>query len=475
VFFIVPTAFLSLDPSLIGAVVLGLLLMMLLGFTLMAVGVLPWVERVVMACIGWAFGPSADMARRNLARHRRRNVTTSLMFALSVSFVLFIASLVALLSHAHISVLEQLNGADLRIQAGESPDPKVEKELAGVGGVEGISATLTLIGRTDRGVAYDVVMGDIVGMKSLWVVPFGVDEHFEEVLYSGLIKYEEGGPEALSKLAADEGKMGPDTYPPVILSLSAARYLDVHKDDVVEIRFMLGAKRTEGRFRIEAVCAAIPGFANFRARVAHAVGSGVLLSLPTYRAMTRPAPSHALRTQYFLKADDDPKAVARRIREKYGLRYSFGVSSTAEQKEQAEILYWTTQVFFGMLLAVSVLIAVFCLIASMATTVIERRWEIGVLKAIGLRRKHLFQIFLGEAVALTLSAGIAGGAIGFMLAYMFVLQAAALAEMPIVFTMPYIPVFATFLVSVLAGMIAAWLPTRRVLKKSATEILRLTD
>jgi putative ABC transport system permease protein len=137
------------------------------------------------------------------------------------------------------------------------------------------------------------------------------------------------------------------------------------------------------------------------------------------------------------------------------------------------VLYWATQVFFGLLLGVAVTIAVFALIASMASTVIERRWEIGVLKALGLRRRQLFQLFLGEAVVLTLSAGLAGGAIGFTLAWLFVLQASVLMEIAVVFTMPYITFLATFAISLCAGVLAAHLPTRSLLRKSAAEILRM--
>ena len=146
---------------------------------------------------------------------------------------------------------------------------------------------------------------------------------------------------------------------------------------------------------------------------------------------------------------------------------------TAEQKEQTRVLYWVTQIFFGLMLTVAVIIAVFALIASMASTVLERRWEIGVLKALGLRRKELFRLFLAEAVVLTLSAGIAGGAVGFTLAWLFVLQAAVLMEIAVVFTMPYLTFLATFAVSLLAGAVAAHLPTRNLLRKSAAEILRL--
>jgi ABC-type antimicrobial peptide transport system permease subunit len=73
---------------------------------------------------------------------------------------------------------------------------------------------------------------------------------------------------------------------------------------------------------------------------------------------------------------------------------------------------------------------------------------------------------------LTLSAGAVGGAIGFCLAYLFVLQAGALIEVPITFTMPYLTFGATFAISLAAGALAAHLPTRRMLGLPAAEILR---
>ena len=135
-------------------------------------------------------------------------------------------------------------------------------------------------------------------------------------------------------------------------------------------------------------------------------------------------------------------------------------------------MYWGTQIFFGILLAVAVTIAVFALIASMTTTVLERTREIGILKALGMKRGELFRQFLGESVTLTLSAGIAGGAIGFVLAWLFVVQAAMLMEIKVTFTMPYLTLAATLGISTLAGILAAFLPTRALLRKTSAEILR---
>ena len=481
VFFVLPTAVLSGNPSLIGTVVLCLLVSILLGFTLTMVGVLPWLQRFLVLATGWAFGPAAELAGRNLDRHRRRHTTTALLFTLSVSLVIFLASLVALASRTALALVEHTHGADIKIHNFRTDGGSLKSDLTRLEGVRAVSEARFLHSRTEAGIAYDVVVSDLVGMKDLWIVPFGVDADLAKVLYAGQVVCDAGDPGALTKLgkaaAPAESKMpGSNAVPPVILSTAAARFLDVTAGDQVQLSFRMGSERSDGRFRVAAVCSSIPGFDNFRSRVALAVGSGVMMSLLDFERMSRAAPAEAGQAFYFVQANGNAarqKAVAKHIREQFDLRYRFGVSCTAEQKENARAIYWVTQVLFGLLLGVAVIIAVFALIASMASTVLERRREIGVLKALGMRRRELFRLFLAEAVVLTLSAGVAGGAIGFTLAWLFVLQASVLMELATAFTMPYVTFLATLLISILAGALAAHLPTRTLLRKQAAEILRM--
>jgi ABC-type lipoprotein release transport system permease subunit len=316
-------------------------------------------------------------------------------------------------------------------------------------------------------------------MKHLWLVPFGVDADLPRVIYTNHIRYAEGGLEGLLRVAnyvpVPGETSGTNEPPPVVLSLAAARFLDVRAGERVQLAFHLGPERRTERFKVVAICETLAGFDNFRSRVANAIGSGMLMPMSSFRSLTDNAPEEAKLVRYYLKVSGDEaaqRAAATEIRDQFDLRFRFGVRSAAEQKREAQVMYWTTQVFFGLLLAVAVVISVFALIASMATAVIERRWEMGMLRALGLRRSQLFRMFLGEALGLTLSAGVAGGAIGFALAWLFVLEAGSLAEIPVVFTMPYVTFFATFVISVMAGAVAAHLPTRRLLRKPAAEILR---
>ncbi|HLY08789.1 MAG TPA: ABC transporter permease [Planctomycetota bacterium] len=469
VFFLLPNAVLSGDPSLIGGVALGLLVVILSGFTMIAVAAGPLVERAVLVVLGGFFGPAAELAGRNLGRHRRRNVTTSMMFALSVSFVLFLSSLVALFSRTSLSFIERKVGSDLRITMPDPQESELLGEIQGIIGIERVARAVHLRSRSAEGIAYDVVASDLVGMKHLWVVPFGVDPELEETIRPRPVQWEEGDPSAFQALAADTGEA---ETAPTIVSLSMARHLDLHKGSLITVSFRLGSERIDLRARVAGIVSSLPGFANFRAREGNAQGSGLLLSRRTFDRMTRSAPREAFEGFALAKAGVDPATIAATVRDRLGLQHRLGIECAAEEKREAEILYWVTQVLFAMLLGVAVTIALFGLVASMATAVIERRWEIGVLKAVGLRRSHLFRMFAAEAVTLTVSSGLLGGGMGFLLAWLFVVQAAVLMEIPVTFTLPWLTFLATFVVCGAAGLVASWLPTRRILQRPVAEILR---
>jgi len=481
VFFVLPTAFLSGDSFLIGTVVLCLLLTILLGFTLMAVSALSWIQIPIMWLLGCVVGPAAELGYRNLQRHHRRNSTTALMFILSVALVVFVASLVVLFSRTTMTMVQYFNGADLRLQSDDPAAGDLKGQLSTIDGVEGVSVVRYLRSRSAQGTAYDVVISDLVGMKHLWLVPFGVDAVLPEVLFTNHVRYAEGDGAALGRVTGyrrgAQTNAASKTLPPLLLSQAAARFLDVRLGEPVQLTFHLGAEKRGERFRVEAICSSVAGFEEFRARVAHAVGSGVMLPMERFMELTRGVPEEARLVRYLLKTGPDvsaQRAAAKELRDRYDLRFRFGVKSVAEQQQGATIAYWATQVFFGLLLAVSATISVFALIASMASAVLERQWEVGMLKALGLRRGQLFRMFLCEALGVTLSAGFAGGVIGFTLAWLFVIQAGALAEVPVVFALPYLTFGATLIVSVLAGVVSAYVPTRRLLERPAAEILRLT-
>jgi len=157
VFFVLPTAFLSGNSSLIGTVVLCLLLTILLGFTLVAAGALPLLQGLIMWLLAGVLGLPPSWRAATSSGIAAANTTTALLFILSVSLVIFVASLVVAVQPDVNDHVEHFNGADLRLESDDAGALGLKTELAGVKGVERVSEVRLLRSRTERGTAYDVV------------------------------------------------------------------------------------------------------------------------------------------------------------------------------------------------------------------------------------------------------------------------------------------------------------------------------
>lgn len=137
----------------------------------------------------------------------------------------------------------------------------------------------------------------------------------------------------------------------------------------------------------------------------------------------------------------------------------------------AEIKASYTKVLDTMLLIVSALLGVAVLIAfvgianTLALSVIERRRESGMLRALGLTRGQLRGMLSGEAV---LMAGV-GGLLGVVLGTVFGWAAVASlfpSSVSVVLTAPVGRIVAFVVAAALAGLLASVLPARRAARAS---------
>ncbi len=489
IFFVLPAAFLSGNRSLLGSLLLALLLLMLAGFTLAAFGVLPAVEGLVLAPLRPLLGAARDLVGVNLRRYRRRNGTTSLLFALSVAFVFFVASLGTILSRQAWHLAEWKTGADLRIgPATPEEEAGLRADVESTPGVAKLARVRRLLGRSSEGVAYDIVLADLAGLGHVWVQLLGVDESFRDVVYRDRIGYEAGSEEAWAALAADDGPVlaaedagedppggrsasGEPVAHPIVLSAAVAGFLGVTAGDPVQLVAALGPVHRRSIFRVEAVITNLPGFEAVRANTARAVGSAAIVGLRTFDRVAPVAREGVVRTDLLASVRGDGETVAREVRDGLSPLRSAAVGCTAENRREARNAFWALQLLSSALLVMAVVIAFFALVANVSTSVVERRRELGVLKALGLRRGDLRRMLAGEAVVLTLAAGAVGACIGYVLAYGFVLEASVLSEMPVPFAVPVLLIGTTVAVCLVSGVLAARAASARLLRGTAAEIL----
>ena len=121
----------------------------------------------------------------------------------------------------------------------------------------------------------------------------------------------------------------------------------------------------------------------------------------------------------------------------------------------------------GALGSISLLVGGVGIVTIMTIAVTERTSEIGLLVALGVPRRTILGLFLGEAVALSALGGLFGLALGFGLAQLIHLLVPALpVHTPITF------VIIAELIAIAIGLLAGVLPARRAARLDAVEALR---
>lgn len=126
------------------------------------------------------------------------------------------------------------------------------------------------------------------------------------------------------------------------------------------------------------------------------------------------------------------------------------------------------QAFTGLLVGVgsiALLVGGIGVANTMVITVLERRREIGLRRAIGATRRHIRSQFLVEAVLLATLGGLAGSLIGWFITWLVASGNGWLVAIP-----PYVLV-AGVVVTMLVGAIAGAIPAMRAARTSPTAAL----
>ncbi|MCZ2817134.1 ABC transporter permease [Modestobacter sp. VKM Ac-2984] len=187
-----------------------------------------------------------------------------------------------------------------------------------------------------------------------------------------------------------------------------------------------------------------------------------LLSTTDLQALV---PEAAVETMWLRMADGvDQTAVIDEVTELAGtaLPTAFVTGVASERAAIDQIVDVLLLVVTG-LLGVAVLIALIGVGNTLALSVVERRQESGLLRALGLTRRQLRALLAWEAVLVAGVAAVLGVLVGG--AYGLVGAASALGEIgEVVISIPWLQIGAIVLVATVAGLLASVLPARRAAK-----------
>jgi putative ABC transport system permease protein len=120
----------------------------------------------------------------------------------------------------------------------------------------------------------------------------------------------------------------------------------------------------------------------------------------------------------------------------------------------------------------SMVTAVFGVLAVMYTAVMSRRIEIAMLKALGASGRILRAVFVGEAIITTLAAALAGIIAGTLLGYAFEFSQRFAQESPMLLAFDYSTSLVIVVMVCIAAIVSALLATQPVLRQKAVAMLR---
>ncbi|MFX0093704.1 MAG: FtsX-like permease family protein [Candidatus Hodarchaeota archaeon] len=467
------------SPELSSIFFLGLLLSFIVGAIALVVGgIAPLAENVVVRSLS-LFARQIGLAVTMFVRkNRRRNNLTSLLFAVSLCFILYLNVSQTLEMETQITIIDNYFGADLVLQGfGSSQDPYINQSvldylnkhsLVDSIGYTSENGFLGLIGCL-------LTIGDIALWDSHNPSVYGISDNIPSALFEGTI--------------ATEGSFSEiSTNNTVVLSNSLAVSLGVGIGDIIRARVNSPIKAAQDVYgkelnlTITGLVSKMPGFLDIHEQERYAAESAIFIGNSTWNAMAKgktgvqvanlTLEDHIQRV--FIKTTTGNAEDVQQLQ--IDLFLTFGISFTSiRASEVIENLREDVNAnnnLLTLILSFSILIAFFAVISSTQTSVMEARREIGIIKAIGLSDNLISLIFVLESFTLTLVSTVLGGLVGYLIAYLLNFQTAVALELPLIFVMPSEAVWFVYILSIFLALIGAFIPSRGIARKQAAEILR---
>jgi putative ABC transport system permease protein len=168
--------------------------------------------------------------------------------------------------------------------------------------------------------------------------------------------------------------------------------------------------------------------------------------------------------------DDTISEIKQALMERHGItdeaNIDFSITSSKEMQEKLSSITGTLTYMLAGIAGISLLVGGIGIMNIMLVSVTERTKEIGLLKAIGAKRRDIMIQFLIEAVVLTLTGGIVGMILGELFSYI----ASIIINIPFIFQA--YPIILAVGVCVTTGVSFGLYPSQRAAKLNPIDALK---
>ncbi|MFO7797132.1 MAG: ABC transporter permease [Promethearchaeati archaeon] len=521
IFILMPRVFTTGDFMLIAWLLIGLLAAILIGLVLASIGVIPLIQRIFLAIISPFIKKYNQIIKISLKRYRRRNTSTIVMFAISFSFIFFITSLAEMEKENTSLTLRFQYGSDLVMinEGGEQIENSITmdtvNELESMERVKNLAIALHNTIDIQRAIAaaydfsegssimdessteqlfstifqfyiaeertkYIVHAADIPNKDEVEAGFIGINREFTNVIDRNLIIW--NSPGSGFEYSFNEMLEHNDTC---IISKAIADRLGVQ--GVGErIRLTFFDPKIENDpgnitlFRVVGISGGIPGFWNFRSSSMAANGGGVMVSLENYLRLMNvknAGESEMIIDKIYMNLYDNSEINILEFKDDIRTQYDhleFTIDDAATKIKLVEEMTERQSALLEIILMFTVIISIFGLISSMYSIMMERKFEIGILRSMGLKTRNVRNMFLIESMILMLSSGLMGTIIGTFSAYILETNMAIISEMPVIFSIPYDTLLRVFSLSIGIGIVGMYIILIKLSRQNIMDIFRQT-
>ncbi len=194
------------------------------------------------------------------------------------------------------------------------------------------------------------------------------------------------------------------------------------------------------------------------------------LYLPVGRALAMFDRESLMEVDILYHPDADAETISERIRQRLLERHGHEDFTIITQDEMLDVLGSVLEILtlaVGALGGISLLVGGVGILTIMTIAIRERMSEIGLLRALGASRRQVLMLFLGEAVVLAGLGGLAGLALGALLAWLLGILVPGLSTHT-----SWSYALLALGISALTGLLAGVLPALRAARLNPIEALR---
>ncbi|MFW9904512.1 MAG: FtsX-like permease family protein [Candidatus Thorarchaeota archaeon] len=473
------------DPLLSLTLFLFLLLSFLIGCVILVVGVLSPILEKILVNIFLMLKRTKKigiLTKTFLLKNQRRNSLTSVIFALSLAFILYLSMSSTFNAYLSTENLRHYYGSDIVVQSSgirsDFVEPAVISALRKNDNVSFVSFVSS--GNIAQLIGCQAVIGDMALFNA--ITPsniYGIaNRYFAKSLFSSP-HIQEGEKDAWQQLEENNT---------IIISRSIAAQLEKGIGDFLRLKVSSPIRKNNELYRknlnltIVGVADRIGGFQDVHTAKKYSGYSAVFCGNKTWNSivlnkeanLTNQITINSTIDRIFVKCKSSDPEVIDDVQTDVFLEFGTSVQairidilldrlneSLETQREQLSVI-----------LSLSLIIAFFSIFSSTQTSIIEALREIAIIKAIGLKERELTIVFICQAIIITLVSTILGGFVGYGLAFLTFVQNALQMEFPIVLVPPDSIVYNIYGAALFFSVLGTYIPVRSLKNKEPTQMLR---